>query len=110
MTCVDGMCIDVPPEDAPGTDEDNDVSSVATQSDSVGGGGLRVGAVCPEGQIFQYGVCHTPVPDSHYNSPHAVKAEGCHTNHGNVKPISRWFILIWIGVLAFYLVMRAKED
>ena len=69
MTCVDGICIDVPPEDASGSDgEDVGVSSVVPQPDSAGSGGLIVGTACPEGQIFQYGMCHTPVPDTHYDN------------------------------------------
>ena len=109
MTCVDGNCVDVPPEDVSGSGgEDVEVSSVVPQPDSAGSSVLIVGTACPEGQIFQYGMCHIPVPDSHYNSSESTEAGGCHANHGNAKPISRWWILLWGGILMLYIVARAK--
>ena len=106
MTCVDGNCVDVPPEDASGSGgEDVEVSSVVPQPDSAGSGGLIVGTVCPEGQIFEYGTCHTPVPDSHYNSSESTEAGGC--SIGDELP-SAFLLLLWMVMLSFYLSLSRR--
>ena len=105
MTCVDGNCVDVPPEDVTSSEEDNGVSSVTTQPDSAGSGGLIVGTACPEGQIFQYGTCHTPVPDSHYNSSESTEAGGC--SIGDELP-SAFLLLLWMTMLSFYVFLSRR--
>ena len=112
MTCVDGNCIDVPPEDVPGSEEDNDISSVTTQPDSAGSGGLVVGTACPEGQIFQYGMCHTPVPDIHDDNA-AGDDGGCSLWKGELYgsgadgSFLTVYLLLCLGL--FYIVRRNHE-
>ena len=113
MTCVDGNCIDVPPEDASGSGgEDVGVSSVVLQPDSAGSGGLIVGTACPEGQIFQYGTCHTPVPDSHYDDTSGNDG-GCSLWKGELYgsgadgSFLTVYLLLCLGL--FYIVRRNHE-
>ena len=111
MTCVDGNCIDIPPEDVSGSEEDNGVSSVITQPDSAGSGGLIVGTACPEGQIFQYGTCHTPVPDTHYDNA-AGSDGGCSLWKGELygSGADGSFITIWLLVcLGLLYIFRRKS-
>ena len=105
MTCVDGNCVDVPPEDiSPGA---NDGIPSAALPDSNGNSSWVIETDCPEGQIFQYGMCHTPVPESHYNNSQGAETGGCHAND---KPVSPWFALIWLGAIILYISIRAKRD
>ena len=105
MACVDGNCVDAPPEDVSGSEKDGDVFSIVTQPDSAGSGGLVVRTECPEGQIFQYGMCHTPVPDSHYNSSESTEAGGC--SIGDELP-SAFLLLLWMAMLSFYVFLSRR--
>ena len=104
MTCVDGSCVDTQSEDVSGSEEDGDVSSVITQPDSGGNGGLVVRTKCPEGQIFQYGMCHTPVPESHYENGIKSGTGGCRQSTNTSPP--HYIIL---GMFLFFLYSYKKR-
>jgi len=112
LACVDGNCVDIPPEDVSSSKENDDVSSVAAQPDSAGSGGLIVGTACPEGQIFQYGTCHTPVPDSHYDDAPGNDG-GCSLWKGELcgRKVDGSFLTVYLLLCLglFYIVRRNHE-
>jgi hypothetical protein len=101
MECVNGSCVSqtLPPNDM----SDSVINSPASDT---GNGGSFVIDDCPPGQILKYGTCITPPPSDAYVSPSPPDNGGCHTNN---KPMSHWWLLLWIGIMAFYIFLRANK-
>jgi len=82
---------------------DSVVNSPVTDT---GQGGSFIIDDCPPGQILKYGTCIIPPPNDTYTNSSPPDTGGCHAND---KPISRWWLLLWIGILAFYIFLRANK-